>query len=481
MSKKAAITFACIYLFLYMLNYLHPMSFGDDYLYSFIWQGKPMFVPLSEYAVRVSSWQDLFVSQWSHYLTWSGRVVAHVLIQFFLWIGKDIFNFFNAFIGTLLVAEIYWCINKGRVTFSFDSGTVCWIFFVLWAFTPGFSPVFFWLTAACNYLWTNVILLGFLIPYVKKYYMFDKKNEKTIIFALLMFCFGILAGWTNENSVCWIILVLMVFVFECRKKETVEKWMYTGLAGLMSGYALLMSAPGNVERMRAEHGLDWNIMQALPDNFRMLLAVLLFQLLLWYFVTRSVFSLKSISVRADCFHKEMLLVKILCSLAFGMTAIMLLSPFFPPRSGFSGTIYLIIASGILLRIQTQNGIELIQDRAKKFLFSVGVLYFLLTASVTLQHFYRSYNLINTFIKDTVQKEESYRNIVDARLLQNSNKKEDIMSGFHTLGFELSEDENNWINVAFARYYGIKGIRLIKDESEKETIKTEAIPTESQSR
>ena len=48
MNKKAAITFVCIYIFMYILNYLHPMSFGDDYLYSFIWQGKPMSEPLSE-------------------------------------------------------------------------------------------------------------------------------------------------------------------------------------------------------------------------------------------------------------------------------------------------------------------------------------------------------------------------------------------------------------------------------------------------
>ena len=95
MNKKAILAFSGIYLFLYILNYLHPMSFGDDYLYSFIWQGKPMFEPLSEEAVRVSSWHDLLVSQWSHYLTWSGRTVAHVLAQLFLWAGKDIFNIFR--------------------------------------------------------------------------------------------------------------------------------------------------------------------------------------------------------------------------------------------------------------------------------------------------------------------------------------------------------------------------------------------------
>ena len=175
-TKKSIVTFAGIYLFLYALNYLHPMSFGDDYLYSFIWQGKPMNVPLSEKAVRIASWKDILLSQWSHYFTWGGRTVAHVLVQFFLWMGKGVFNYFNAFISIFLIAEINWCINRGKVSLNFKAKDICWIFFVLWAFTPGFSPVFFWLTAACNYLWTNVILITFLLPYIRKYYRFSQKT-----------------------------------------------------------------------------------------------------------------------------------------------------------------------------------------------------------------------------------------------------------------------------------------------------------------
>ena len=32
---------------------------------------------------------------------------------------------------------------------------------------------------------------------------------------------------------------------------------------------------------------------------------------------------------------------------------------------------------------------------------------------------------------------------------------------------MSDNENDWRNVAFSRYYGIKGIRMIKQESEPE--------------
>lgn len=467
MNKKAILAFTGIYLFLFFLNYLHPMSFGDDYLYSFIWQGKPMYVPISEDAVRVSSWHDLFISQWSHYFTWSGRTVAHVLAQFFLWVGKDVFNFFNALAGVVLIAEIYWCINKGRVSLSFEPGTVCWIFFVLWAFTPGFSPVFFWLTAACNYLWTNLILLAFLLPYIRKYYSFNKKATDSIISTFIMFLAGIIAGWTNENTVCWVILILLLFLVIYRKRKGVEVWMYAGVTGLLIGYSLLMFAPGNMARMQAEHGTDWTVLQALPENARMFLVVLFFQLLLWYFISRSLYSLKNTRITRAVIKKEILLVKVLCVLALGMSAIMLLSPTYPPRSSFPGTVLLVIASGILLRMQKEYGIKLIQDNAKKFLFYVGIIYFAMTATVTVHYFYKTYVYAQNF-KVIIEKHRDLgESILTVESYPTAGRTSEIMSGYHLPEFELSEDENVWINVAVARYYGIKGLRRIKEVEKNE--------------
>ena len=111
-DERGMLTLLIIFVLLYVLNYLTPLGFGDDYLYSFIWQGNAMNDPLSANAARVSSFSDLLASQWSHYLTWGGRSVAHTLAQLFLWKGKVGFNFVNAFVGTLLVVEIYWCIHK---------------------------------------------------------------------------------------------------------------------------------------------------------------------------------------------------------------------------------------------------------------------------------------------------------------------------------------------------------------------------------
>lgn len=473
MNKKGILALVVIYLFLYSLNYLTPMSFGDDYLYSFLWQGKSMNVPLGEQATRISSWKDLFVSQRLHYYTWGGRTVAHVLVQFFLWMGKDVFNFLNAFVGTFLIVEIYWCINRGRISLDFNARKICWIFFVLWAFTPGFSTVFFWLTAACNYLWTSVILLAFLIPYVQKYYAFPKTVYDRPILHFFMLFFGIVAGWTNENSVCFVILLLMFFVYQNYEKGTMEKWMITGLTGLMIGYAFLMLAPGNAARFLSEHGDNgsWLNIETLKMNFQMLLMIIYFQVFLWFFSIRAIFTLKNLSLQ-DLEKRNIYLIKILCLLAFSTSAIMLFSPDFPPRSGFFGTLFLIIATGLLLSLQERHNLNLIHNKAKSLLFYVGILYFCMTASVTVVTFYKVHTNISNLLNCVKQADNKLKDdILQVKAFKNNDEKAEILSGFHILGFELSENESDWKNVAFARYYGIKGIRMVKPRKKADSLTT----------
>ena len=45
--------------------------------------------------------------------------------------------------------------------------------------------------------------------------------------------------------------------------------------------------------------------------------------------------------------------------------------------------------------------------------------------------------------------------------------EALYTALHTISYELSENENEWKNVAFARYYGIKGIRVVKEKDDDE--------------
>ena len=115
MSRKCMLIIFIVFMIMFGLNSLTPMMYGDDYVYAFIWSGQSLYTPLPETVERVSSVKDLFISQWSHYFTWGGRSLAHLLVQFFVWQGKCVFNILNSFLFVLLLLEIFWISDYGVI------------------------------------------------------------------------------------------------------------------------------------------------------------------------------------------------------------------------------------------------------------------------------------------------------------------------------------------------------------------------------
>lgn len=460
---RTKLCYATFFLFFFILNALTPLSFGDDYVYSFIWEGHSIYEPLSENAIRVSSFNDLFESQVLHYFTWSGRIVNHTLEQFFLWVGKSAFNICNTLISLLLVTEIYWCSHKGVVTLQIKAGILCSIFFALWAFSPGFGDVFLWVVGACNYLWTTTIVIGFLLPYVRKYYLLSENKGKKSFFGIVMFLGGLVAGCTNENTVCWFILLLIFFIYKSRKDKKDEGWMYFGLAGLVIGYSLLVFSPGNMVRLLAEQkGYSWFSWSKMAVNIALFILILLyFNILPWIFNLRSLNKLNTKCEENKNLSKEVLLTKILCAISFCMTSVMLLSPNFPTRSAFTGTVFLIIAAFILLRLQAEYGIELIGKRVKKIMYVSGLTFFVITAAATFYGTYYYDEQIKAIVFRVKTSEFAKTNIIEVKSLCPVHDVIAKASYFHLNFYRMSDDENDWRNVAFSRYYGIKGVRMVK--------------------
>ena len=196
-----------IFVYIWYLNHIIPLSFGDDYVYQYVWDGSTgwnMFHPLEDHAQLVQNWGDILRSQWSHYLTWGGRTVAHTLAQFVLWQGKWLFDVLNSFAFVLLLLLMYWHSLGGIVTRRLRPSRVLFLFLCVWAFVPALPTVLFWVMGACNYLWTLDILLLFLLPYVRHFFRRGTGGSAWWQ-AALMLPFGVIAGWTNENTVCWCI------------------------------------------------------------------------------------------------------------------------------------------------------------------------------------------------------------------------------------------------------------------------------------
>ncbi len=91
-GRELCIAAVCIFLFMLLLESLAFRFMGDDYIYSFTWEGHSMYVPLSENARRIDSFSDILASGCSYYMTWGGRVIAQMLAMFFLWVGRPWFN-----------------------------------------------------------------------------------------------------------------------------------------------------------------------------------------------------------------------------------------------------------------------------------------------------------------------------------------------------------------------------------------------------
>ena len=283
-----------------------------------------------------------------------------------------------------------------------------------------------------------------------------------------MFLFGIIAGCTNENSVCWVILLLLVFIFKTRKIKELDMWMYTGIAGLAIGYAILMFSPGNFARLAATHGNGWFNQARFLENLHIFAFVLVMQLLMWHFCLRSLpriyYTLHlHTETEQEKLKKELTLIKALSVTAMGMSVIMLFSPEFHLRSAFPGTVQLMIVTGIVLRIQKDYGIELLQQNVKKFLIYVSSIFFVVSAGFTLQHLY-DHHVYNEKLLSHVaalkRNGAEMQAVLDVEPFSEPSKIKDFLSGKHAFNANVTEDTNSWINVAFARYYGIKGVRVV---------------------
>lgn len=211
-KKKLCLSLLGIFFVIFILNSLMVRSAGDDYVYSFMWEGHSMYEPLSADARRIASFQDIAVSSWSYFLTWGGRIVAQSMAMFFLWMPRGVFNVAIALTVVLLVLLMQWTARGGEVTMALPAKSVLITGFFLWAFQPNFCGIFLWLDGSCNYLWPMVFLLAWLLPYIR-HYMTDGEARYGGWLSPLLFLLGLLAGNGNENTLCWIGLFGLFYLY----------------------------------------------------------------------------------------------------------------------------------------------------------------------------------------------------------------------------------------------------------------------------
>lgn len=453
-----------VFLLMWALNALCYRFYGDDYLYSFVWEGHAMSVPLSAHARRIQGFGDIFYSLKLHYMTWGGRMVAHFFTMLFLWVGKGWFDVVNAGMVVLLLLAMQWIAMGGKVTAKLSPFITALSFFCIWTFNMSFGGTLLWVAGSCNYLWTSVFLLLFLIPYVR-HYLTDGQANYPSWFGPLWLVMGMLAGNSNENTICWIGLSGGIYLLYAWKRKTLSAWMLWGLIGLGIGYFALMLAPGNVARLHEDYGMHRPFVYMDEKHLGLLWMVLIIQSLMWFYLFK-VWRRREILRRGGVDRKYFRLAAWFAVTGLLFALIMLFSPIFPGRSVFPQLVFLAIS---VLLISAQGEVHhtsVLQKSAFRFLYGMAVLYMVVTGTVNLVVYSRQHQ----YMQAIWERSESLRGKGQVLVISTPPPASDdwwmFMSGMHVVEMNLSNDDENWENVAFARYFGLKGVHVtypVKEE------------------
>jgi len=446
-SKKILILVILVmFAFIYAFNRIYPLMI-DDWMYTFIFGQTPQ--------TRVSSFFDIFVSQYNHYMQWGGRTVVHIIAQVLIWMDPFWHDLLNSivFIGLLLL--IYRISNYNLKT----NITVFIVISVLfWFLQPGFAATMFWITGSANYLWGTLIILLFMYPYYV-YYLKGESHDN--VFKMIGFLvFGIIAGWTNENmSVALIFFIITLFIILRRQRKVIPLWAVFGLIGAIIGCAFMLLAPGNYIRYESEM-VDRNLQGESLFSFDVLIPRITF--MLWLYLKR-VFILCLPCLILMYFYKKqswnsvkkrIFIIAVLFLLSAHVAFIsMLASPGFPNRALFGIVILIIISIGLIYANMNFKTIK-----SHIVILSV-ILLSIIGSAIDYGIKYKTVKLIDKTLK------ERERVIIEGKakgqtdfVFTNGLK---IRSRYSFT--ECTDDPDFWVNRVYQDYYGINSVRVIKED------------------
>ena len=424
-KQQIIIIFISIFLMMLVLNFLTPIL-ADDYSYS-----------LALDNTKINSLMDIVDYQIWHYFNWGGRSIAHTIAQIFLLFPKWIFNIINSLAYLALVYLIY---LHGRGNRKDKPLILLLIHLGLWFLLPVFGQSCLWLIGSFNYLWTTVIVLFFL-------WLFRKNCENPSILKIIgMFLLGMIAGWTNENTSAGLIIILICYLFIekiTNKKQKINKFQISSLIGAITGFLLMILAPGNYARTEAFQDNSFILIKIIKRTISITNCAELFILpliiLLIILISIKIYNKKKIEMDAYVFMFG----------GFVATYSMVLSPTFPERSWTGVIIYLIIACSILL-----YDLDKI-NRIYKYIFvDCCIVLFII--------YIGQYIVLSTDINNLRNTWEYRINIINKQ----KKKKMITIDKYETYNIknpayglsDIGADSDKWPNTSIADYYKIKSIK-----------------------
>ncbi|WP_286945416.1 DUF3329 domain-containing protein [Acetobacterium sp. UBA5834] len=423
-----AVTFA----YMVFLNSKTPLI-ADDFVYTFIFAT----------STPVMSFGDIVTSQISYYMTWGGRVVAETLTQFFMFLGKDVFNVANSLCYIVFCLAVYFLAMGRRIRFELVLLTTI----LVWFFIPMFGQTVMWLTGSCNYLWCGTIILLALLPFR----LYEEKQTRllnSIWFAVLMIPLFFTSGITNENTAGGMILIMLLYCgVNIKRKIRIPAFAYTGLLFSIAGFLCMLFAPGNSLRVANESAVAEVTMMVGSNPIITRLSYFAYNL---YALMPLVIlaAIAFVMLRNEKDRNAWVNFGIFTVAAAAAMFVMLAPPKFPPRAMFGLAAFLIIAV-----VYAFGQLEMTEERIRKFVIIPGL--------AVLLFYIMSWGYVGidaiTVNKQYVARVQIIEEHQNEALIQ---VPEIVPLSSHNGMYGLKDvqlDPNHWVNRALADYFGVPNI------------------------
>lgn len=426
----------------YVLNCLTPL-FADDYLYSFSFAT----------GERLTSLGQILPSQIAHYQSANGRFLLHTVAQFFLLVGKDVFNVVNVFVFLAFAATICY-LGLGESPAKRPS-LLLLVVSLLFLQLPAFGQSFLWLDGACNHYYGPFIALLALVPYRKAASSAGDAEHAGLLKAVGVLLLGFLGGATIEHMAGALVLMQLGYILYFKlAKRKIALWMPAGLVGAILGCVTLLLSPARSSA--GNSSIIGLVVSAGYITCRLLaefgLVLLLMLALVLYLLLSGKRSLR------DAVQFPLTAIALLGFLAASYASI--LATYFPDRA-LTGPLALLIITLLTFGSECRD----------RFRLEIPVSVTAAVAAVAVCISLGAYGTA-VFRLSEVMEEHTYRvERIEAAIARGEDeveipaiKSDNRYSCFKYNGYvgDLYADADTWLNQPMARYYGIA--RIYKNDN-----------------
>lgn len=433
-SKVAVAIYLAVFAFLFICNGL-TLYMGDDYSYRFCFTDGRL----------IENASQIIHSMRGHRYNMNGRLVAHALVQLLGMAPLWFFDILNAGMFTGLIALIM----------KISHGTSCprnnllllAVFGALWLFMPVFGQVCLWQDGSINYLWSIVIGLLYIAPYIQFY--LSGGVIKSSVQKCLFLCLAFGAGAYSETvSAAVTFMAAMLLVLGCwERKEKLPHFYLAALVVAFLGYLSIYTAPAQWRAKASGGGFAqlWENFLLASGMYWRLLGVLL--------IAFGVLLVLSLLVKTE--KKTLILALVFFAGSLAANYILIFASWYIDRSAVGAFVFLLTADVVLLvPLLYKKNCQMFANVVLAVLL-LATIPKLLTGTVDVYDTYLEFRANEELICQS--KEQGIMDIEIPMAVSETKYSQNFGPGVFYLDVTSSR---NWPNVDMARYYGIASLTAV---------------------